>query len=143
MTESETTMPILLHMEHDRLPSRDQTEMYGFQRGAIENTIRKQWTTLVGAPEPCSARKAGGDRVARCGPAAESRSIPMLKQRPGAVDRGHEKAPARFPARGTLREFQFPEYTVPVIRASALPNRNSTRFARCRNARGTHVRCPR
>jgi hypothetical protein len=26
-----------------------------------------------------------------------------------AAERGHEKTPARFPARGTLREFVFPE----------------------------------
>jgi hypothetical protein len=35
------------------------------------------------------------------------------------VDADAKKPPARFPARGTLREFQFPESTVSVIRASA------------------------
>jgi hypothetical protein len=33
------------------------------ERGPLKNTIRKQWTTIKRAPEPCSARKAGG-RVA-------------------------------------------------------------------------------
>jgi hypothetical protein len=32
------------------------------------------------------------------------------KAAPGG-DRGHEKTPARFPARGTVREFQFDEQT--------------------------------
>jgi hypothetical protein len=37
----------------------------------------------------------------------------------GAADRGHEKTPARVPARGTLGELEFPEQLVPVIRINS------------------------
>jgi hypothetical protein len=34
-------------------------EMHGSKRGAIENTIRKQWIAIVRAPKPCCDRRAG------------------------------------------------------------------------------------
>jgi hypothetical protein len=51
---------------------------------------------------------------------------PDAKQKPGAVSRP-----------GTLREFQFPEYIVPVIRASACQTetRHASRGAATRAAR--------
>jgi hypothetical protein len=56
------------------------------ERGLLKNTIRKQWTAIKRAPEPCGTRKAGG-RVAWCGPWAESRPISLLSKKPGAVSR--------------------------------------------------------
>jgi hypothetical protein len=56
-------------------------------------------------------REPGGRPDFRCG-LFQMSSGSLLVVHPklrAAADRGHEKTPARFPARGTLREFQFRE----------------------------------
>jgi hypothetical protein len=85
--------------------------MHGSRRGAIENTIRKQCTDLMRAPEPCGFRGAGGafdpqreplahfERL-RCSTESSSRS-PCRKVYPT----WQETRP------GAVREFQFPQST--------------------------------
>jgi hypothetical protein len=90
------------------------------KRGFIENTIREQWTTVLGASEPCSARKALGGLCSLR--SSGSISIdPDANQKLGAVSRiagrveftrlTHHKKTDLGQARDrrTLREFQFPE----------------------------------
>jgi hypothetical protein len=61
--------------------------MHGSRRGAIENTIRKQCTDLMRAPEPCGFRRAGGASDPQREPLAHFRTTPMLNRKSVVVSR--------------------------------------------------------
>jgi hypothetical protein len=61
--------------------------MHGSRRGAIENTIRKQCTNLMRAPEPCGFCRAGGAFDPQREPLAQARTTPMLNRKSVAVSR--------------------------------------------------------
>jgi hypothetical protein len=98
------------------------------ERGPLKNTIRKQWTTHITAPEPCSGRKA------------EAMLLGAAQRRNRERCRCSAKSPARSPGlrtkkpdlgqardRSTLRQFQFHEWSDSYPRVkNKRPSRVST-----------------